>query len=164
MPSSILSNLKAVRNGVALLGVVTMLSLSACTPAPAPAPETSASETSKPEVSSTPAPTEVVESDDSMSYPAPAVGAKTSVGEPIKEAEARFVAGAKKRVTGIESDSKILNMGYETCKYYAESANNSEFFQKLEDASNGDHDTEVNYVYISGASANTLCPEFTNFK
>ena len=169
MNSALMSHLKTARAGVALFGIAAMLSMSACTPAPAPVPDTTTepkpSATASAEVSATPSPTEEIDStDENMTYPAPAVSGKTSVGEPVKDAEARFVTAVKKRVPDAGTDSKLLSMGYEVCGYYGESLNSSELFDKLEVASNGDHDTEVLYVYISGAAANTLCPEHTDFE
>jgi hypothetical protein len=168
MTSDLLTKFKTARAGVALFGVVAMLSLSACTnagPAPVePKNEPSSSSSAGIDASSSPSATPAPSEDnDNSTYPAPAVGGKTSAGEPIADAEARFVQGAKKRVENAGSDSKILSMGYETCEFYSESTTDKELFQKLEDASNGDHQTEVNYLYISGAAAKTLCPEYAEF-
>lgn len=90
----------------------------------------------------------------------PEVALETSAGEPIESAENRYLTGMKKRNDPGYSDAKLLEIGYETCEYYSESTNQTEFFDKLEQASNGDHEAEVMYVYASGASSITLCPEY----
>lgn len=183
MHSGLSNHLKTARAGIALLGIATMLSLSACgsgsnekepiseptaSASIAPAPTEGVNEdvvtgVEEPNASDTTPTEEAVTGDDETSYPAPDAELKTSVGEPIKDAEARFLTASKTRVENAGSDDKILAMGYETCEYYGESTTQSEFFDKLEAASNGDHDTEVNYLYISGAASKTICPEFADF-
>lgn len=171
MNSAMLSKLKTARAGVALFGVVAMLSFSACsaTPAiedkPTTEPQSTSSSDAGIDASATPEPTEdsLSTDDTDTGYPAPAVGGKTSAGEPIADAEDRFIAAAKKRVEDAGSDATILRMGYETCAFYADSTTDTELFEKLEDASSGDHQTEVNYLYISGAASKTLCPEYAEF-
>lgn len=93
----------------------------------------------------------------------PEVALETSAGESIESAENRYLIGMKKNNKNDElaySDSKLLDIGYETCEYYSQSNTESELFDKLEQASNGDHDAEVMYIYASGGASLTLCPEY----
>lgn len=92
----------------------------------------------------------------------PEVALETSAGESIESAEGRYLTGMKKRNDVGYSDTKLLDIGYETCEHYGKSTNQTEFWDNLEKASNGDHDAEVMYVYASGASSITLCPEYEN--
>lgn len=90
----------------------------------------------------------------------PEVALETSNGEPIQDAENRYLIGMKKNNDPGYSDHKLLDIGYETCGYYSHSANKTEFYDNLTKASNGDKDAEAMYVYASGAASITLCPEY----
>lgn len=86
------------------------------------------------------------------------------VGEPVEEAEARFVAAAKKKDTSNRSDKEILDTGYEVCGYYFNADNLTGVFDRIEAAADGDHDKEVFMVYASGSASKTICPEYADFK
>lgn len=85
------------------------------------------------------------------------------VGEPLEDAEARFVTAAQKKAVNGESDVELLDIGYEICGFYFNSDNMSQVYQKIEDASNGDKEQEIFLVTASGYAMNTICPEYTDF-
>lgn len=86
------------------------------------------------------------------------------VGEPVEDAEARFVKAAKAKDPNGMSDKELLDTGYEVCGYYFNSDSLNEVFDRIETASAGDHDTEVFLIGVSGWSSHTLCPEYAEFE
>lgn len=168
--------LTSIRSAMALMGIAGMVALSACAPATAPealqsstapnsatsSPSASASANTEPENSAS----MEASPDKSYStgtYPIPMDGSTTSVGEPVRDAENRFVQGVTKRLGNFAPDAKVLEMGYETCGFYLHSETNKDLFDKIDDASKGNGSTKAQYSYISGAAAHTLCPEYANF-
>jgi len=177
MSSNILSPLKSIRTGAVLLGVVTMLSLSACTPPVAPdgldgKPTDSVSATSTPRPVDgmtdrpTEDPTDTATEDSGLkftiTYDRPAHGTKTSVGEPVEDAEARFVEKALTYAENGETESELLDIGYKTCGFMLGSNTDTELFDKITEEY-GTGDTEVLAIYAAGTASKTLCPEFATF-
>jgi hypothetical protein len=86
------------------------------------------------------------------------------VGEPVEDAEARYVKAAKAKDPKGLSEKELLDTGYEVCGYYFNSENLSEVFDRIEVAAAGDHDQEVFLIGVSGWTSHTLCPEYDDFK
>lgn len=155
------------------ISLATMLSLSACgnpgsTP---PQPNPTASESSAPSASAESSESPSVSASPSKSkdgkdlpYLIPQAGSTTQVGEPVEDAEARFIAAAKKKDTNNRSDKELLATGYEICGYYFNANDMNGVFDRIESAANGDHDKEVFMITLSGYASKTICPEYMDFK
>lgn len=155
------------------IGLVAMLSLSACgnpgsTP-PQPNPTVSESSSPSAEASETPgisasASPSKSKSGKDLPYLIPQAGSTTQVGEPVEEAEVRFVTAAKKKDTNNRSDKELLDTGYQICGYYFNADDMNGVFDRIETAADGDHDKEVFMITLSGYASKTICPEYMDFK
>lgn len=177
MSLTAINRLKSIRTGASLLGIVAMLSLSACSQPVAPdgldgKPTDSVSETSEPRPVDgmtdrpTEEPTDTATEDSGLkftiTYDRPAPGTKTSVGEPVEEAEGRFVEKALTYAENGETESELLDIGYTTCGFMLGSNTETELFDKITEEY-GTGDTEVLAIMASGTASKTLCPEFADF-
>lgn len=172
MSANIRSPFKSIRTGAALLGVVAMLSLSACGNDAKPVDGLTGKPTDEPTISAPVTPEAAEEatstpSEDSglkmtITYDRPEAGTETSVGEPIEDAEARYTKAVIKHAENGETESDILDMGYKTCGFMLSSNTSAELFDKISEEY-GTGDAEVLAIKASGAAGNTICPEFTNF-
>lgn len=175
MKSSLLSNLKTVKSGAALIGIAAMLSLSACGTGSAPVDSMTGTPTSEPAISAPATPSPDVSSESTASpeasedsglkftitYNRPDAGTKTSVGEPVEDAEARYLEKAL-TYSNDETSSELLDMGYATCGFMLGSNTETELFDKISEEY-GTGDTEVVAIQASGTASKTLCPEFADF-
>jgi hypothetical protein len=167
---------KSIRTSAALLGIATMLSLSACGSnakpvdglTDKPTDEPSVSSTANPEDSTSP---EASESPDAtedsgmkftITYNRPERGTKTSVGEPVEDAEKRFTEKALTYAKNGETESELLDMGYKTCGFMLGANSDKDLFNKITEEY-GTGDTEVLAIMASGTASKTLCPEFADF-
>lgn len=160
-----LYHLKRARTGIALVGMLAMLSLSSCTPADDtkdglngnPTDDTSVS------ASATPKATDNIDSDTGITYPPPAKGQTTSTGESAEKAEARYLEKATEAADNEnldKSDKELLAIGYETCGHMLNAKDKADAHSKIKTATK-DEDTENLLVILSDTAATTICPEFS---
>lgn len=173
-----------MKKTLALLGIVSLMSLTACgnhanhgnEPVPGPAtvsaePEattpvediTTEEETSRSEAATpsdapyTPRPRP---STGGYEAHAPTLNGVTSRGEPLDSAEERYVMGMRDKVANNETDAELVDIGYRICQHFVDATDKTDFWNRIEAESNGDHDTEIMWTYATGAASITICPEY----
>ena len=85
--------------------------------------------------------------------------AKTSEGEPVAEAEKRFVTYATGTVKTKKSTDEILETGYKMCSFFKDEGTISGVIQRISDDSKNVEEESEN-LQLSGAAVKTLCPEY----
>lgn len=156
-----LYHLKRARAGIALIGMLAMLSLSSCTPADDTKDGLNGNPTDDTSVSASA--TDNIDSDTGITYPPPAKGQTTSTGESAEKAEARYLEKATEAADNEnldKSDKELLAMGYETCGHMLNAKDKADAHSKIKTATK-DEDTENLLVTLSDNAATTICPEFS---
>lgn len=82
----------------------------------------------------------------------------TIVGEPVLEAEQRFVNAAVNKVKVKMNREDILRAGYKLCHIYGEEGTVDATLDRITAESNNDEEGKI--IMLSGAVVNTLCPEY----
>lgn len=85
--------------------------------------------------------------------------AKTSEGEPVAEAEKRFVTYATGTVKTKKTTDEILETGYKMCSFFKDEGTISGVIQRISDDSKNVEEESEN-LQLSGAAVKTLCPEY----
>lgn len=155
-----------------------MLSLSACSTSSVPTPESSVTSTPAEsevlvidptdgpvieETEETPLARETPEHEYIATYPIPAPGEVTSIGEPIEDAEARFLEVVKSKAQNGETDAEILNLGYASCGLMSEVVTDAELAENAKVFSAGNPKVETLIMIASETASTTICPEFSDF-
>lgn len=82
----------------------------------------------------------------------------TIVGEPVLEAEQRFVNAAVNKVKVEMNREDILRAGYKICHIYSEEGTNDATLDRITAESNNDEEGKI--IMLSGVAVKTLCPEY----
>jgi len=165
MTQNLLAHLKNARTGIAVLGILTMLSLSACDSGKTTVDGLTGKPTDEPSISAsaTPKAADDIDSDTGITYPPPAKGQTTSAGEPAEKAEARYLEKATEATENEDinkSDKELLTMGYETCGHMLNAKDMADARGRIK-AEINDGVTEDLMVALAGIASTTICPEFS---
>lgn len=130
--------------------------LAGCSSAPVPAPSASESVSSSASAEASPS---ASASPTSYRRDTSNPNDTTSEGEPVLEAEKRFVAYATGTVKTKKSNDEILETGYKMCHFFKEEGTTSGVIQRIsKDAKNVEEESEN--LQLSGAAVKTICPEY----
>lgn len=82
----------------------------------------------------------------------------TIVGEPVLEAEQRFVDASVNKAKVKMSREDILRAGYKICFLYREEGTNDAVLDRITAESSNEEEGKI--IMMSGAAVKTLCPEY----
>lgn len=165
MNQNLPTRFKGLRNGAVLVGLVAMLSLSACTTQAGPAENDNGNPSESTSATATADATDKIASDTGYTYPAPAKGQTTSTGEPSEKAEARYLEKAVEAADdeGVEANrEKLLSMGYETCAHMLGSKDKASAVERIKDVTK-ESDVEALLISLRETASTTICPEYASF-
>lgn len=84
----------------------------------------------------------------------------TIVGEPVLDAEQRFIDASVNKAKVKMSREDILKAGYKICFLYREEGTNDAVLDRITAESNNDEEGKI--IMMSGAAVKTLCPEYAD--
>lgn len=84
----------------------------------------------------------------------------TIVGEPVLEAEQRFIDASVNKAKVKMDREDILRAGYKICFLYREEGTNDAVLDRITAESSNEEEGKI--IMMSGAAVKTLCPEYAD--